>query len=51
MDAGLEDLVAGGGLEKLTVDKLKEHCRSLGLTVGGKKADLIQRITDKLKKD
>ena len=51
VDAGLEDLVAGGGLEKLTVDKLKEHCRSLGLTVGGKKADLIQRITDKLKKD
>jgi ATP-dependent DNA helicase 2 subunit 1 len=50
-DANLVDIVNNGGLEKLTVDKLKEHCRSLGLTVGGKKADLIQRILDKVKKD
>jgi len=50
-DANLVDIVNSGGLEKLTVDKLKEHCRSLGLTVGGKKADLIQRILDKVKQD
>ena len=48
VDVGLADLVARGGLEKLTVDKLKEHCRTLGLLVSGKKADLVQRITDKM---
>jgi ATP-dependent DNA helicase 2 subunit 1 len=49
-DPGLPALVAGGGLEKLTVDRLKEHCRTLGLPVSGKKADLVQRIADKVGK-
>ncbi len=30
----------------LTVSKLKEVCKELGLTVGGKKADIIKRIED-----
>lgn len=35
-------------LSALTVLKLKEKCRELGLPVGGKKADLITRIQNKL---
>ncbi|EKX31063.1 hypothetical protein GUITHDRAFT_156686 [Guillardia theta CCMP2712] len=37
-DAGAEDL------EQLTVEVLKQRCREQGLKVGGRKADLIQRL-------
>eukprot|EP00286_Rhodomonas_abbreviata_P008747 CAMPEP_0181335074 /NCGR_PEP_ID=MMETSP1101-20121128/26628_1 /TAXON_ID=46948 /ORGANISM="Rhodomonas abbreviata, Strain Caron Lab Isolate" /LENGTH=43 /DNA_ID= /DNA_START= /DNA_END= /DNA_ORIENTATION= len=42
-------MTGGGGdveesLEKLTVVQLKERLRSLGLTVGGRKAELIARL-------
>lgn len=36
-------------LDKLNVADLKERCKSLGLPVSGKKADLIQRIKTSLK--
>lgn len=32
--------------ESLTVDQLKEECKSRGLSVGGKKADLVSRIEE-----
>ena len=33
-------------LSSMKVDELRERCSELGLTVSGKKADLIQRILD-----
>ncbi|KAL7274000.1 hypothetical protein RUND412_003116 [Rhizina undulata] len=38
-------------LGSLTVPKLKERCRELGIAVGGKKAELIQRILAKIASD
>lgn len=43
--AELRAMVAQGKLAKLTVPELKEACRCLGLTVGGKKDDLVARVT------
>jgi hypothetical protein len=37
-------LVESGEIHKCTVPQLKEHCRALGLQVGGKKADLVARL-------
>ena len=39
-------LAKAGALKKFTVPELKAALRSLGLTVGGKKADLIERIEE-----
>jgi len=36
-------------LQGLTVHHLREHCRSLGLTDIGKKADLVCRLSERLK--
>ena len=32
--------------ESLTVAQLKEECKSRGLSVGGKKADLVARLEE-----
>ena len=39
-------LAAGDGskLMKCTVDELKQYCRDNSLTIGGKKADLVERV-------
>ena len=41
-----KDLVKSGDLRKEAVASLNEICRSLGLPLGGKKDDLVARITD-----
>lgn len=43
-------LVRGGRLESLTVPELKDVCGSLQLAKGGKKADLVERITEHVQK-
>jgi len=40
-----EDADDGEDLSKLSVAELKERCKAAGLPVGGKKADLIARLT------
>ncbi|MBL6885703.1 MAG: SAP domain-containing protein, partial [Candidatus Poseidoniaceae archaeon] len=36
----------GEDLSSLSVAQLKERCKAAGLTVGGKKADLIARLSE-----
>lgn len=40
-----KNLVATGKIQKLTIPDLKDYCRLKGLPVGGKKADLVERVT------
>ena len=44
----IKDLAAHGSLATLTVDELKLYCAANGLIKGGKKADIIARITQHL---
>lgn len=41
----VQKLIEDGALESLTVQELKDIATSLGLTRGGKKADLVERIS------
>ena len=42
----LQGLAAGGKLATLTVEELKLYCAANNLVKGGKKADIIARITE-----
>ncbi|KAH8094504.1 SPOC like C-terminal domain-containing protein [Cristinia sonorae] len=47
-DTEVRAMYEDGKLAKLTNDTLKEFCRSHGLAVSGKKADLVDRVTEYL---
>lgn len=49
-DMDVQKLVEDGALESLTVQELKDIAASLGLTKGGKKADLVERISQSFTK-
>ena len=45
-DASWKDMVESGAIAKETVGVLKEFCKANGLKLGGKKQDLVDRITE-----
>jgi len=48
MDAATVADLKASDLNDFTLPALKDYCRKLGLPVGGKKADVVERVQDKL---